>query len=214
LSSGEPFTSNGPFSSAIAYLQTGNCLLNGEGCTLVETTLVNPTCIGCGSSTDISLIPPHAYSVPVSFSYYGGCTNQGASCSSPTCPTAFFVPNDNQVQVECQDNNVNLLITFCAGGSGATSKPTSSSAVKVSTQVQIASTPTAVLKPAVTLATTTASTTTTTTSASASPQPAADAPTCSSKRQARRRRSLTEPSKQARSPRMVHEHMRSERRHF
>lgn len=36
----------------------GSCGDNGEGCTLVETTLVNPTTPGSGSSTDISLIPP------------------------------------------------------------------------------------------------------------------------------------------------------------
>ncbi|KAF8160626.1 hypothetical protein B0H34DRAFT_344402 [Crassisporium funariophilum] len=106
LSTGDAFTSNGPFSSGIAYLQTGNCLLNGEGCTLVEMTLVNPSCPGCGSSTDISLIPP----------YQGGCNGQGATCSSPNCNTAFFVPDDNHVQVQCQENDVNLLITFCGGG--------------------------------------------------------------------------------------------------
>ncbi|KAF8419260.1 hypothetical protein L210DRAFT_3426224, partial [Boletus edulis BED1] len=54
---GDTYTSNGPF-SGIAYLQTGGCNLNGENCTLLETTLINPTCAGCGSSTDISLIPP------------------------------------------------------------------------------------------------------------------------------------------------------------
>lgn len=132
LSSGEDFISAGPLSSAIAYLQTGDCNLNGEGCTLVETTLNNPTCPGCGSSTDISLIPPHAYSVPVTFSYFGGCDGQGATCSSATCNTAFFVPDDNQVQVACQENNVNLLITFC-GGSGNTTVPSSTAIAAPST---------------------------------------------------------------------------------
>ncbi|KAF9556709.1 glycopeptide, partial [Agrocybe pediades] len=113
LSTGEPFTSNGPFSSAIAYLQTGNCLLNGEGCTSVEMTLVNPTCPGCGSSTDISLIPPQAYLSEFLSSYQGGCQGQGATCATEDCKTAFFVPDDNQVQVQCQENDVNLLITFC-----------------------------------------------------------------------------------------------------
>lgn len=37
---------------------TGACDLNGEGCTTVEMTLGDPKCAGCGSSTDISLIPP------------------------------------------------------------------------------------------------------------------------------------------------------------
>lgn len=40
------------------FLQKGNCGFNGEGCTLVETTLQNPTTAGSGSSTDLSLIPP------------------------------------------------------------------------------------------------------------------------------------------------------------
>ncbi|TFK44229.1 hypothetical protein BDQ12DRAFT_672609 [Crucibulum laeve] len=123
LSNGEPYTTNGSFSSGIAYLQTGNCLLNGEGCTLVEMTLTNPTCAGCGSSTDISLIPPLKYSVPTSFSYFGGCNGQGAKCTSANCNTAFFVPDDNQVQVACQDNNVNLLITFCPDGSETAPAP-------------------------------------------------------------------------------------------
>ncbi|KAF8726218.1 hypothetical protein AX14_007929 [Amanita brunnescens Koide BX004] len=49
------------------YLRTplliGSCGLDGEGCTLIENTLVNPTTPGSGSSTDIPLIPPHAFSV-------------------------------------------------------------------------------------------------------------------------------------------------------
>ncbi|KAF7300090.1 Glycopeptide [Mycena kentingensis (nom. inval.)] len=43
--------------AAIAYLQTGGCGFNGELCTMVETTLRNPTSPGSGSSTDITLIP-------------------------------------------------------------------------------------------------------------------------------------------------------------
>ncbi|CAA7261876.1 unnamed protein product [Cyclocybe aegerita] len=121
LSRGEPFTSSGPFWAGVAYLQTGNCLLNGEGCTLVEMSLANPACPGCGSSADISLIPPLGFSVPTTFSYYGGCDGQGATCSSAKCRTAFFVPDDNHVQVQCQENDANLLITFCDGASGAAS---------------------------------------------------------------------------------------------
>ena len=45
----------------------GGCGFNGEGCTLIETTLVNPTSPGSGSSTDISLIPPHSFSVTSGF---------------------------------------------------------------------------------------------------------------------------------------------------
>jgi len=101
-------------------MSTGNCDLNGEGCTLVEMTLINPKCPGCGSSADISLIPPLAYSVPTSFRYINGCDGDGAACSSSDCRTAFFVPDDNQVQVQCQEDDVDLLISFCPGGSGST----------------------------------------------------------------------------------------------
>ncbi|ETW80969.1 hypothetical protein HETIRDRAFT_181235 [Heterobasidion irregulare TC 32-1] len=125
VSNGSDWTSSGPASSGIAYLQTGECLFNGEHCALLEMTLGNPTCPGCGSSTDISLIPPHALNVPVSFRqvYFNGCDGQGAACNSANCNTAFFVSDDNQVQVACQEDNVDLLITFC--GNGATSSATS-----------------------------------------------------------------------------------------
>ncbi|KJA28795.1 hypothetical protein HYPSUDRAFT_128656 [Hypholoma sublateritium FD-334 SS-4] len=113
LSTGGDFTSNGPLTAAIAYLQTGSCGFNGEGCTLVETTLVNPTSPGSGSSTDLSLIPPHAFSVTSGFGYFNGCNGAGADCTNANCPTAFHNSNDNSVQVACQADNVNLAITFC-----------------------------------------------------------------------------------------------------
>ncbi|EKM54286.1 uncharacterized protein PHACADRAFT_258034, partial [Phanerochaete carnosa HHB-10118-sp] len=81
VSTGEPYTQTSTI-SGIAYLQTGNCGFNGENCTLMEMTLNDPTCPGCGSSTDISLIPPHAFNVEASFSYYNGCNGQGTTCSS------------------------------------------------------------------------------------------------------------------------------------
>jgi len=112
-STGGPFTTNGPFTAAIAYLQTGGCGFNGEGCTLVETTLRNPTSPGSGSSTDLSLIPPHTFSVTTGFGYFNGCDRTGADCTSPSCPTAFHNPDDTHVQVACQTNDVNLVITFC-----------------------------------------------------------------------------------------------------
>ncbi|KAF8142356.1 hypothetical protein K438DRAFT_1995047 [Mycena galopus ATCC 62051] len=52
---------NGPL-SAIAYLQTGECGLDGAGCTIVETTLSNN-----GSSTDISSAPTDPFSVVIEF---------------------------------------------------------------------------------------------------------------------------------------------------
>ncbi|KAI0661326.1 hypothetical protein C8Q70DRAFT_970418 [Cubamyces menziesii] len=83
-------------------------------------TLVNPTAPGAGSSTDISLIAPHAFNVETSFSYFGGCDGQGATCDSGACKSAFFQPNDNQVQVQCETNDVNLLITFCGDATQST----------------------------------------------------------------------------------------------
>lgn len=79
LSDGEDYTHNGPIESAIAYLDTG-CLLNGEKCTTVKTTLKNPMCPGCGSSSDVALIPPHKFSVKTEFNYYNGCDGVGNSC--------------------------------------------------------------------------------------------------------------------------------------
>ncbi|KAJ7025789.1 hypothetical protein C8F04DRAFT_1400326 [Mycena alexandri] len=113
LSSGGAYTIGGPLRSAIAYLQTGSCGFNGEGCTMVEVTLVNPTSPGAGSSVDLTLIPPHAFSVTTGFGYYNGCNNSGADCTSASCPTAFKVSDDTQVQVQCEVNDVDLVITFC-----------------------------------------------------------------------------------------------------
>ncbi|KAF7368083.1 Glycopeptide [Mycena sanguinolenta] len=113
LSSGGAHTSHGPLIGAIAYLQTGNCGFNGEGCTLVETTLKNPTTPGSGSSTDISLIPPHAFSVTTGFHYVGACGSAGADCKNAKCKTAFHKSTDTGVQVACQADNANLVITFC-----------------------------------------------------------------------------------------------------
>jgi hypothetical protein len=131
VSAGQPFTSDTTI-SGIAYLQTGGCLFNGEGCTLMEFTLNNPSCPGCGSSADISLIPPHAFNVETSYSFYNGCDGQGNICSSSTCNTAFFKPDDNQVQTGCQANNVNLRITFCESA-GAAEPPAPSTSVHVAT---------------------------------------------------------------------------------
>jgi rRNA maturation protein Nop10 len=80
LSTGGAYTRNGPLTAAIAYLQTGACGFNGENCSLLETTLVNPTCSGCGSSTDVSLISPHKFSVTTGFGYYNGCDGVGNDC--------------------------------------------------------------------------------------------------------------------------------------
>ncbi|KLO18368.1 hypothetical protein SCHPADRAFT_845100 [Schizopora paradoxa] len=122
------FTVQGPLQSSIGYLNTG-CLLNGEGCVLLEMNLNNPTCPGCGPSVDLSLISPHTFNVPTAFQFYGGSTNAfgtagscdglGAFCADASCSTAFHNPNDNQVQRACQLDDINLLVTFCGSGPSA-----------------------------------------------------------------------------------------------
>ncbi|KAJ3898620.1 hypothetical protein F5879DRAFT_1066158 [Lentinula edodes] len=101
----------GPLIAAVAYLDVG-CGADGQGCTMVETTLVNPTTPGSGSSTDITLIPPHSFSIATGFGYFNGCNGAGADCTNANCPTAFHNPNNTHVQVACQSDNVTLVITF------------------------------------------------------------------------------------------------------
>ncbi|KAF7372876.1 Glycopeptide [Mycena sanguinolenta] len=113
LSTGAPYTSNGPIIDAIAYLQTGSCGFNGEGCIIVEINLQNPTTPGSGSTTDLSLIPPHAFSVTTGFAYLGACAPAGADCTNANCPAASINPNGTPMQVSCQADDTNLVITFC-----------------------------------------------------------------------------------------------------
>ncbi|KAH9054291.1 hypothetical protein EDB87DRAFT_1702199 [Lactarius vividus] len=115
LSNGEDWRSNHRRASR-GYLQTGRCLLNGEHCTLLEFNLNNPAYAGCGSSMDISLVDPYVLNVPITFSYFNSCDGQGATCTTPDCRTAFHRSDDNQVQVACQVDNVDLQITFCPDG--------------------------------------------------------------------------------------------------
>ncbi|KAL1682261.1 hypothetical protein EV122DRAFT_287226 [Schizophyllum commune] len=102
------YTHNGPLSAAIAYLQTGSCGGSADGCTLLELTLQNPTSPGAGSSVDVSLIPPHTYSVKTGFSYSNGCDGQGKTCGSADCPEAFHVTDDYGAQVQCEANDLIL----------------------------------------------------------------------------------------------------------
>ncbi|KAJ6608970.1 hypothetical protein B0H10DRAFT_2166460 [Mycena sp. CBHHK59/15] len=88
----------------------GGCGFNGEGCTMVETTLRNPPSPGAGSSTDLTLIYPHAFSVTTGFGYYNGCNGAGADCTSSSCSTAFHSSGDTTVQVACQANDVDLVV--------------------------------------------------------------------------------------------------------
>lgn len=169
--SGDQYTSSGPF-SGIAYLQTGYCNTNGENCTLMEMTLINPTCAGCGSSADISLIAPHAYSVESSFSYYNGCDGVGQTCASPNCTqNAFFVPTDNFVQKECQATDVDLLISFCVEASGLVggSSSASSTTLNAPTSTVASATPNAQPTPTPSPSTTSHSSTTTSSTPKSTP---------------------------------------------
>jgi len=112
LSTGAAYTADAPIIGAIAYLQTGGCGLNGDFCTAVETTLRNPTSQGAGSSSDVTLIPDHKFSVTSGFGYYNGCDGVGLDCTSASCPGAFTDPTNGDV-VSCETDNVDLSITFC-----------------------------------------------------------------------------------------------------
>ncbi|KAJ7122431.1 hypothetical protein C8R44DRAFT_786160 [Mycena epipterygia] len=113
LSNGEPHTVQGPFPDARAYLQQGKkCGFNGDQCTVVEITLKDPNGKGDGSSVDLSLIPPLAYSVKTGFKYTSGCSS-GAVCGDANCNTAFHKSDDTFTQVSCQAADTSIEITFC-----------------------------------------------------------------------------------------------------
>ncbi|KAJ3822535.1 hypothetical protein F5880DRAFT_1447016, partial [Lentinula raphanica] len=88
------------------FFRSGECLLNGEHCTTLELTLKNPTTPGAGSSTDVTLISPHAFNVGVGFSYFNGCDGQGQTCGTASCTSAFRTPTDYFAQTQCETNNV------------------------------------------------------------------------------------------------------------
>ncbi|KAK0471813.1 hypothetical protein IW261DRAFT_1666933 [Armillaria novae-zelandiae] len=133
LSTGADYTATGPFESAIAqvipihtfflfrpklltfsWLETNDCDFNGRYCTIVEITLKNPTAPGAGSSVDLSIIEPNnVFNVPASFSYFNGCEGEGKSCSSSDCVDAFHVATDWDALVQCEDDDVGIIITFC-----------------------------------------------------------------------------------------------------
>jgi len=109
VSTGAPITNNGPF-SFVAFLQTGSCGSEGEGCTTVEGTLQNSS----PSFANVTLTPPHAFSGPAGYGFYGGdgsCDGLGFDCTQPSCPSPFGVLGGTQT--ECSAANINLVITFC-----------------------------------------------------------------------------------------------------
>ncbi|GJE97616.1 glycopeptide [Phanerochaete sordida] len=115
LSTGEPVnvSSGGVTTSTIAFLQTGHCGDNGENCTVVETTEHTAAIIGPTILSDISVAPPHKFSVPAGFQYHGGgqfCDGLHADCASASCPAAEA--NCQIIELDPHPP-VTLEITFC-----------------------------------------------------------------------------------------------------
>ncbi|KLO16734.1 hypothetical protein SCHPADRAFT_198186 [Schizopora paradoxa] len=108
---GADFTSNGPIIDAVAYLQDGSCNPDGDNCAVVVTTLQNPTLTGNGSCTEILLLPPHTFEVPIGFSYSNGCDGEGEQCNVADCPISFG-PTPGQC-LTCDADNVDIIISFC-----------------------------------------------------------------------------------------------------
>ena len=106
LSNGSDYTSFGPLRGAVAYLQTGTCGLNGNNCTLIDTTLENVSPGVTGSVTSINTNGSSWFNVPVSYSYYNGCDGTGAKCSSLIIGCLF-------TQKTCTADDVNLGVVFC-----------------------------------------------------------------------------------------------------
>ncbi|KAJ6586906.1 hypothetical protein DFH09DRAFT_909969 [Mycena vulgaris] len=161
------YTSTGELAAAIALVLScwnpGSCGFNGEQCTLLELTMTNPVAVGGGSSADISLIDPHTFSVPTRIEFYGGCEGVGTTCDTPGCTTAFKQPDDTWVQVACQEDDANLLITFCPDApspsssknttvkhtttTATTAKAETTTSSKIITSIVSSSTPTTVASP-------------------------------------------------------------------
>ncbi|CCL99880.1 uncharacterized protein FIBRA_01905 [Fibroporia radiculosa] len=112
LSTGSPYTSNGPADGLIAYLQTGDCGNNGEDCTLIEASLNNAG----GSSADISLIPPHEFSVTSGFGYYNGCDGAGADSAALMPSTPQTRPGSKLAAQSLTDLDLSFLRAFDAEG--------------------------------------------------------------------------------------------------
>ncbi|KAJ3981330.1 hypothetical protein F5890DRAFT_1477026 [Lentinula detonsa] len=109
----------------LSYLDTGNysssCGANGEGCTVLETTLDNAQ----GSSTTFNMT---SYSIPTGFGYYNGCDGEGWDCTNLGCPGATGIISP--LPIRCTAENVgnvfsqtflsitnviqvDLAVTFC-----------------------------------------------------------------------------------------------------
>lgn len=100
-STGQAVTFNSPAEGLYAYLQTGNCGSNGEGCPVVNASLVNGD--SCAST---EILPPDT----IGFCFYNGCDGVGFDCTSrPTDP----ITGQEVYSACCAADNVDLAITFC-----------------------------------------------------------------------------------------------------
>ncbi|KAG9310360.1 hypothetical protein JVU11DRAFT_9493 [Chiua virens] len=97
---------------------------DGENCTLLETTLINPTVPGGGSSMDMSLIPPISL----------------VSILHMTTATVL-------ARVACQVNNINLVVAFCAEASQLVAQNPTTAAVNATSSLPPSSIPTSVSTP-------------------------------------------------------------------
>ena len=85
--------------------------INGVGCTSVEFSLVDGV-----SSADITLISPHKFNHPASFTISSPQSgSQSATCSNANCgpDNAFYQPTDYHAQRQVNGPNSNIRMQFC-----------------------------------------------------------------------------------------------------
>ncbi|KAF7982188.1 hypothetical protein HWV62_29977 [Athelia sp. TMB] len=104
------YSTSGDMTGWILYLQNGSqCGANGENCLTLEGTLDDGY-----SSVDISMISPHAFNVPLSFSFTDG--SGGRACDSASCSCDYDVfcqPTDYGAQVGSPSPTASVTATFC-----------------------------------------------------------------------------------------------------
>ncbi|EIM91691.1 uncharacterized protein STEHIDRAFT_182878 [Stereum hirsutum FP-91666 SS1] len=107
---GEVYT-NDTLDSGQIFLNDGTCGPNGGHCTTITADLGVLT--GGSSSVVVNLIPTHAFSVPVQFSYYNGCDGAGVSCLTSSCEYAIRDPPETSGIVNCTDTTASVEVIFC-----------------------------------------------------------------------------------------------------
>ncbi|KAJ7638148.1 hypothetical protein B0H17DRAFT_1216809 [Mycena rosella] len=119
------FTINGPLLGAIAYLQTGENILDiiemmtsRQPAKVVADSMAKAApwskpalCNNGFSSAELSLIPSHSFFVTIGFGFFDGCDGAGADCTFPRCEPEFTDPSQTFKQVGCGAANVNLAVS-------------------------------------------------------------------------------------------------------